>query len=234
MLSHAKKKNWKNLTKQSASQTSKHTTLFWRCNNVKTTSCACWETHSVYHRRSCYRRQYGNWSPIGNNFWLFLFFIVLTSDNSRNFLCFSSSRGKSLEKNPYVTFLIFLIFSWFFLIFPSLYWFFAAIKVYVIFRVIWVVVVKWERLNAKKLFPCNWGSTLPIKELGYELKKQEFWEVRYDWPLNRVWTESKCAFKWSFVRRVSRSLSIKKGGFITLRHKWGTRHYHERNWYLRS
>ena len=74
---------------------------------------------------------------------------------------------------------------------------------------------KIETLNQKGV--SNWLTTLPIKDLGYELTKQEFWDairVRYDWPLDRI--PSKCACGASFD--MSHALSCKKGGFITLRH----------------
>ena len=63
----------------------------------------------------------------------------------------------------------------------------------------------------------NWLTDLPIKELGYELIKQEFWDaidIRYNWPLDRIPTQ--CIFRASFD--VTHALFCKKDGFITLRH----------------
>ena len=63
----------------------------------------------------------------------------------------------------------------------------------------------------------NWLTDLPIKELGYELIKQEFWDaidIRYNWPLDRIPTQ--CIFWASFD--VTHALCCKKDGFITLRH----------------
>ena len=60
-------------------------------------------------------------------------------------------------------------------------------------------------------------TTLPIKELGYELTKQEFWDavhLRYDWPMERLPTYCVCGASFD----INHALSCKKGGFITLRH----------------
>ena len=71
-------------------------------------------------------------------------------------------------------------------------------------------------LNRKEIL--NWLTNLPIKEHGYELTKQEFWDaikIRYNWPLGRI--PSQCFCGESF--NVTHALSCKKGGFVTLRHK---------------
>ena len=42
-------------------------------------------------------------------------------------------------------------------------------------------------LNRKGIL--NWLTNLPIKEHGYELTKQEFWDalkIRYNWSLDRI------------------------------------------------
>ena len=59
----------------------------------------------------------------------------------------------------------------------------------------------------------NWLTTLPIKDLGYELTKQEFWDaihIRYDWPLERMPTHCICGASFD----VTHALSCKKGGFV--------------------
>ena len=50
-----------------------------------------------------------------------------------------------------------------------------------------------ETLNQKGI--TNWLKNLSIKELGYELMKQEFWDaikIRYNWPLDRIPTQCVC------------------------------------------
>ena len=72
-----------------------------------------------------------------------------------------------------------------------------------------------ETLNQKAV--SNWLTNLPIKELGYELWKQEFWDatkIRYKLPLDRI--PSQCICEESFD--VTHAVSCKTGGFITLRH----------------
>ena len=72
-----------------------------------------------------------------------------------------------------------------------------------------------ETLNQKGI--SNWLTKLTIKELGYELTKQEIWDaikIRYNWPLDRI--PSQCICGTSFD--VTHALSCKKCGFITLRH----------------
>ena len=63
----------------------------------------------------------------------------------------------------------------------------------------------------------NWLTTLPIKEKGYTLTKQEFWDavcMRYNWPLERMPNDCACGEKFD----VTHALSCKLGGFVTLRH----------------
>lgn len=63
----------------------------------------------------------------------------------------------------------------------------------------------------------NWLTNLPIKELGYDLNKQQFQDalrIRYNWNLQRLPNECVCGSRFD----VSHALSCKKGGFVTLRH----------------
>ena len=72
-----------------------------------------------------------------------------------------------------------------------------------------------ETLNQKGV--SNWLTVLPLKDQGYQLSKQEFWDaiqVRYNWPLDRLPTHCPCGANFN----VAHTLSCKKGGFITLRH----------------
>ena len=78
--------------------------------------------------------------------------------------------------------------------------------------------------NKRKLNEINnestaslWLSSLPLKEEGYVLDKQTFWDsvrVRYGWQMTRVPDDCVCGSKFS----VEHALSCKKGGFVTLRH----------------
>ena len=63
----------------------------------------------------------------------------------------------------------------------------------------------------------NWLTNLPIKELGYELNKEQFQDalrIRYSWSLPRLPTECVCGSRFD----IAHALSCKKGGFVTLRH----------------
>ena len=56
-------------------------------------------------------------------------------------------------------------------------------------------------------------STLPLKEEGHNLSKQEFWDLvkmRYEWPLSRF--PNMCS--WGAKHDHQHSLSCKKGGFF--------------------
>lgn len=60
-------------------------------------------------------------------------------------------------------------------------------------------------------------TSLPIKELGYNLNKEQFWDairIRYNWTLPKLPSECACGAKYT----IQHALSCKKGGFVTLRH----------------
>ena len=60
-------------------------------------------------------------------------------------------------------------------------------------------------------------STLPLKEEGYNLPKQEFWDLvkmRYGWPLSS--SPNMCSYGAKYD--LKHSLSCKKGGFVRFRH----------------
>ena len=62
-----------------------------------------------------------------------------------------------------------------------------------------------------------WLTTLPIKDEGYVLCKQLFWDlirIRYGWELNRLPENCACGGKFN----LQHALSCKKGGFISIRH----------------
>ena len=76
--------------------------------------------------------------------------------------------------------------------------------------------IRLNKINQEK-GASTWLSTLPLKEEGYSLSKQEFWDlvkIRYGWPLSRLPNMCSCGAKYDFQH----SLSSKKGGFVTLRH----------------
>lgn len=59
----------------------------------------------------------------------------------------------------------------------------------------------------------NWLTAIPIKEHGFYLNKQEFWDsvkIRYGIPLSRL--PSKCACGENF--NVEHAFDCKKGGFV--------------------
>ena len=59
-------------------------------------------------------------------------------------------------------------------------------------------------------------STLPLKDEGYCLNKQEFWDLvklRYGWPLSRLPTQCICGAQYD----MQHTLSCKKVGFITFK-----------------
>ena len=63
----------------------------------------------------------------------------------------------------------------------------------------------------------SWLTTLPIKEEGYVLNKQSFWDllsIRYGWRLKRIPSQCACDNKFN----LQHALQCPKGGFVTLRH----------------
>ena len=62
-----------------------------------------------------------------------------------------------------------------------------------------------------------WLSTLPLKDEGYCLNKQFFWDLIrlcYDWQLKRTLENCKCGARVN----LQHVLSCVKGGFISIRH----------------
>ena len=63
----------------------------------------------------------------------------------------------------------------------------------------------------------TWLTTLPIKEEGYTINMNCFWDLlrlRYGWQLQRLQTTCECGTRFT----LDHALSCKKGGFISLRH----------------
>ena len=63
----------------------------------------------------------------------------------------------------------------------------------------------------------NWLTTLPLKDHGFYLNKQVFWDsisMRYGLPISRL--PAKCACDHVF--NVEHALSCKTGGFVNIRH----------------
>ena len=63
----------------------------------------------------------------------------------------------------------------------------------------------------------NWLTTLPIKEHGFYLEKQAFWDslyLRYSLPLRNLPAHCVCGKAFT----LDHALSCAKGGFISLRH----------------
>ena len=59
----------------------------------------------------------------------------------------------------------------------------------------------------------SWLTTLPIKEKGYILNKQLFWDlirIRYGWMLTRLPNNCECGASFD----LQHALSCKKGGFF--------------------
>ena len=63
----------------------------------------------------------------------------------------------------------------------------------------------------------NWLTALPLKEQGYDLNKEQFWDamrIRYNWELPKLASICACGNKFNLAH----ALSCKKGGFVTIRH----------------
>ena len=76
-----------------------------------------------------------------------------------------------------------------------------------------------KRLNGANTMTgtSNWLTNLPIKDLGYDLNKQQFQDalrIRYNWSLSKLPSECICGSKF----QITHALSCKKGGFVTQRH----------------
>lgn len=76
-----------------------------------------------------------------------------------------------------------------------------------------------KRLNEanKQTGASNWVTSLPIKELNYDLNKGQFWDairIRYGWAIPRLPTTCVCGKKFD----ITHVLSCKKGGFVNQRH----------------
>ena len=78
-----------------------------------------------------------------------------------------------------------------------------------------------EKLKLNDIHPEKgtsiWLSRLPLKEKGYCLNKQEFWDLvklRYVWPLSWLLMQCICGAQYN----MQHALSYKKSGFITLIH----------------
>ena len=62
-----------------------------------------------------------------------------------------------------------------------------------------------------------WLTTLPIRDEGFQLDKQSFWDlikIRYGYQLSRLPNDCSCGSKFD----LEHALSCKKGGFVSLRH----------------
>ena len=74
------------------------------------------------------------------------------------------------------------------------------------------------RLNdlAQEQGSSSWLTVLPIKRLGFDLSKPNFWDavrLRYGLPLKRLPSHCGCSKPYN----VHHAISCKKGGFVTLR-----------------
>ena len=79
--------------------------------------------------------------------------------------------------------------------------------------------VKQKQLNemAREKGVSNWLNAYPLKEYGFDLNKQQFWDgisIRYDWPLNNLPTTCACGLKYDFQH----SVSCKKRGLVSILH----------------
>ena len=63
----------------------------------------------------------------------------------------------------------------------------------------------------------NWLTVLPITEFGFELSKQQFWDLirlRCGWIISNLPTSCPCGSKFD----IQHSMSCKKGAFTYIRH----------------
>ena len=79
--------------------------------------------------------------------------------------------------------------------------------------------VKQKRLNemTREKEVSNWLSAYPLKEYGFDLNKQQFWDgisTLYGWPLNNLPTKCACGSKYDFQH----SMSCNKGGLVSIPH----------------
>ena len=75
------------------------------------------------------------------------------------------------------------------------------------------------RLNdiSQEIGASSWLTSLPLKEEGYALSKEEFWDlvrIRYGWFIKRLPINCACGSKFN----IQHALVCKKSGFVTLRH----------------
>ena len=64
----------------------------------------------------------------------------------------------------------------------------------------------------------NWLNAYPLKEHGFNLNKQHFWDaisIWYGWPWSNLPTTCACGSKYDFQH----SMSCKKGGLVSICHK---------------
>ena len=70
---------------------------------------------------------------------------------------------------------------------------------------------------ARKKGVSNWLNAYPLKEYGFDLNKQQFWNdicILYGWSLNNVPTTCVCCSKYDFQH----SMSCKKGRLVLIPH----------------
>ena len=63
----------------------------------------------------------------------------------------------------------------------------------------------------------NWLTSLPLKDQGYDLNKEQFWDalrISYNSVIPRTPSECSCGAKFNLIH----ALSCKKDGFVSLRH----------------
>ena len=63
----------------------------------------------------------------------------------------------------------------------------------------------------------NWLNAYPLREYGFDLNKQQFWDgisIWYGWPLSNLPTTCACGLKYDFQH----SMNCKKGGLVSIRH----------------